>query len=300
MLQFITQPKQILKSNFKPINDFGIDNSNNIDPEVIQSFGDEWEKFSSFDDAEIEQIGKEYFGFLSDDVINKNTYAMDVGCGTGRWTKYLASKVNFIEAVDPSRAIFFADKLLKDVNNVRLSKAPADKLPFADETFDFVMSVGVLHHIPNTQQAIIDCVKKVKKGGYFYVYLYYAFDNKSNLFKFIFKLTDKLRYIVCNFPPKTKKIACDVLAICLYMPPILLGRFFKLLGLKKLADSLPLNAYQNRTFFVIRNDSLDRFGTTFDQRFTKKEIETMLTNAGLSDIQIPDEPVHWAAIGRKL
>jgi 2-polyprenyl-3-methyl-5-hydroxy-6-metoxy-1,4-benzoquinol methylase len=35
------------------------------------------------------------------------------------------------------------------------------------EPFDFAMSIGVLHHIPNTQKAMNNCVKKVKLGGYF-------------------------------------------------------------------------------------------------------------------------------------
>jgi SAM-dependent methyltransferase len=61
--------------------------------------------------------------------------------------------------------------------------------PWDDETFDFGMSIGVLHHIPDTKQALINCVKKIKKGGHFYVYLYYRFDNRGFLFKATFYLS---------------------------------------------------------------------------------------------------------------
>ena len=299
MVNFNKQPLNIIKGSNFSINNFGIENSDNIDSKVIESFGDEWEKFYKFSDAEIESIGDEYFGFLSKEILNENTTVLDVGCGTGRWSKYLSSKVKSIEAIDPSKAIFYADKLLHNVDNVRLSITTADKIPFDNESFDFVMSVGVLHHIPDTQQAIIDCVSKVKKGGYFYVYLYYALDNKGILYKALFQFVNLVRLIVSRMPSKLKKITCDVLAVTFYMPLILLGRLLSKIGLSKMAKSLPLNEYQNRTFFVIRNDSLDRFGTVLEQRFSKIQIKNMLEKAGLTDIVIPNEPIHWAAIGKK-
>ncbi|MFX8809228.1 class I SAM-dependent methyltransferase, partial [Acinetobacter baumannii] len=89
-------------------------------------------------------------------------YGIDIGCGTGRFTKFLSDRIGFIEAIDPSEAIFVADKLLSEIQNVRLSMASTDNIPFNDETFDFGMSIGVLHHIPNTQKALRDCVKKIK------------------------------------------------------------------------------------------------------------------------------------------
>jgi len=53
----------------------------NIDPLVVESFGHEWSKFHNFDDQEIERLGKMYFDVLDDNIINKNTYVLDVGCG---------------------------------------------------------------------------------------------------------------------------------------------------------------------------------------------------------------------------
>ena len=299
-IKFKTVPKKEIKATNHIINDFSDTLSLNIDRKVVESFGDEWEKFYNFTDEDINILGKDYFGFLSEEVLNKETYMLDVGCGTGRWSKYLSKKVKFIEAIDPSKAIFFADKLLKNVDNVRLSIAAADSLPFEDNTFDFVMSVGVLHHIPDTQQAITDCVKKVKVGGYFYVYLYYAFDNRGLLFKLIFKLSDLIRKVISKLPSSIKKFACDILAYLIYVPIIYLGKFFKIIGLSDLAKKLPLSDYQNKSLFIIRNDSLDRFGTALEQRFTKVQIKEMLTNAGLTDIVIPDGPVHWAAVGKKI
>ena len=289
-----------IKGAYRNIYHFETNEAVNIDHSVVEAFGEEWEKFYRFSDEDIEQIGKSYFSFLDNTIINKDTYVLDVGCGTGRWTKYLSGKVKFIEAIDPSKAIFYADKLLKNIDNVRLSIASTDNIPFPDETFDFVMSVGVLHHIPDTQKAMTDCVKKVKKGGFFYVYLYYAFDNRGWAFKTLFKLSDIIRKAVSSLPANPKKFICDIIAFTVYVPIVMIGSFFKFIGFKKLALRMPLSIYQDKSVFVMRNDALDRFGTSLEQRFTKVEIINMMQKAGLKNIQIPAEPIYWMAVGQKI
>ena len=206
-----------------------------------------------------------------------------------------------MEAIDPSEAIFAADKLLgAGVSNVRLSKASTDNIPFDDETFDFGMSVGVLHHIPNTQKALNDCVKKIKIGGHFYVYLYYNLENKGKAFQLLFLIVSEIRKIISSFPMGLKKLACDIIAIIIHMPIVLLGRFLKLFGFSKLANKLPLSSYQGYSFFIIRNDALDRFGTALEHRFSRKQIEEMMKIAGLDKITISNNIPYWHAIGKRI
>ena len=295
------KPNQIVKATNRNIAVFSTDVADrNIDEKVVQSFGEEWQKFHAFSDTEIERLSRMYFDILDERMINPQIYAMDVGCGTGRWSKYLLDKIGFMEAIDPSDAIFTADKLLGDAQNVRLSKASTDNIPFPDETFDFGMSIGVLHHIPNTQKAMTDCVKKVKKGGYFYTYLYYDFEDRGFLFKLTFGIVDVIRRVVSSLPSGLKKFVCDLLAVFIYMPMILLGRFILFLGLPKIAKKVPLDIYQDQTFFVIRNDALDRFGTALEQRFSKKQIREMMEKSGLSDVVISEALPYWHAVGKRV
>jgi len=296
---YTQSPDQVLHFKERDICIFNIEGEN-IDHQVVTEFGEEWLKFNEFTDEAILAGAHEYFDFLDEKMVNRQSYVLDVGCGTGRWTWYLSKKAGFIEAVDPSNAIFAANKLLNGIENVRLTKASIETLPFEDETFDFAMSVGVLHHIPNTQKAMQDCVKKVKKGGYFYVYLYYNFDKRGNLFKRLFKISDMIRSVVSRFPGKLKNFATDFLAVILYMPLVLWVRLLRLLGLKKIADKMPLSAYYNKPFFVIRNDSLDRFGTRLEQRFSEEEIRQMMMNCGLTDIIISQGVPLYHAIGKKV
>ncbi len=296
---FERSPDSVVDTANRQINIFQIDGKN-IDKKVVDEFGEEWLKFYQYNDDLIKKGVEEYFDIINDEMVNKSTYVLDIGCGTGRWTKFIATKARFVEAVDPSNAIFAADKLLKNIKNVRLSQASIDTLPFPDETFDFVMSIGVLHHIPDTRKALNDCVKKVKKGGYFYVYLYYNLDGRGFFFKALFKLSDLIRTGVCRLPGKIKHLVCDILAVVFYMPFILFGRFFNFIGLKKWAESLPLAGYQKRSFFMIRNDALDRFGTRLEQRFSAEEIIEMMGNAGLTDIVISPGIPYYHAVGRKV
>lgn len=293
------KPIQVAKGRNREISIFST-SGENIDLEVVQSFGDEWSKFHDFPDETINEIAKEYFDIVDETMVNKNTYALDIGCGTGRWTRFLTGKAGFIEAIDPSQAIFAADTLLADISNVRLTKASTDNIPFNDETFDFAMSVGVLHHIPDTQKAMQDCVKKVKKGGYFYCYLYHNLESRGIVFKTIFNLSELIRKVVCKLPPKLKRAVCDFLAIIIYMPLILLLRFLWALGFKKLAMKIPLSGYKDKSFFVIRNDSLDKFGTKLEQRFSKQEVIDMMSNSGLSEIVVSPISPYYHAVGKKI
>lgn len=293
------EPEAVVKGKNREISIFSI-KGENIDSEVVQSFGDEWVKFHDFSDETIHEISQEYFDIITDEIVNRNTYMLDIGCGTGRWTKYLAGKAGFIEAIDPSQAIFAADKLLGDISNVRLAKANTETIPFDDETFDFAMSVGVLHHIPDTQKAMQDCVKKVKKGGYFYCYLYHNLETRGWWFKTLYWLSDQIRKVVCRLPAKMKRAVCDVLAIIIYMPLILWVRFLVLIGLRKIAIYMPLSAYNNKSFFVIRNDALDKFGTRLEQRFSREQVISMMKNCGLTNIVLSPLSPFYHAVGKKI
>ncbi|HUS03636.1 MAG TPA: class I SAM-dependent methyltransferase [Chitinophagaceae bacterium] len=292
-------PLQTIIPNGREVSIFEI-SGGNIDEKVVEEFGEEWLKFHEFSDQMISKSVGEYFDIINESIINKNSYVIDIGCGSGRWTKVMAPRAGFIEAVDPSNAIFAADRLLKNIDNIRLTKASINTLPFDDETFDLAMCVGVLHHIPNTQQAMVDCVKKVKRGGYFYTYLYHDISHKGFFTKTAFAISDTLRRGISRLPVGIKKFVCDIIAVSVYLPLVSLSRFFSWLGMKGFAKKIPLADYSNKAFFVMRNDALDRFGTRLEQRFTRQQVEQMMKVSGLGEIVISDGTPYWHGVGKKL
>lgn len=280
----------------KQYSDFG----NNVDQTTVKSFGEEWTNFHGFSDEEIERMGNSYFDIVDYQMLDENTKAIDFGCGSGRWTKYIHKKVCAVAAVDPSDAIYSASKVLEDIPNAFLYQASIDNLPFDDNYFDFGFSLGVLHHIPDTAKAMKDCVAKIKPGGYFLVYLYYNLDNRGWGFKLLFHISNFLRKIVSKLQGRLKRFICDFFAIIFYMPFILLSRFLKLLGVKKkIRSKIPLYIYEDASFYIIRNDSLDRFGTPLEQRFSRKQVIQMMEASGLTDIIVSKNLPYWHAIGRK-
>ena len=64
-------------------------------------------------------------------------------------------------------------------------------------------------------------------------------------------------------------------------------------------DNFPLSQYRHNSFYVMRNDALDRFGTRLEKRFSKKEIQEMMERGGLEDITFSTTS-FWTAVGTKI
>jgi len=298
-VQIFNKEYSIVETKNRIIFDFPI-NDNNVDRKTVESFGDEWEAFHGFDEKEIQKLGDEYFDIINREMLNESSSVLEVGCGSGRFLKYLSDKAGLVVGVDPSDAVYAANDLLGKKENVILARATANDLPFASESFDFVYSIGVLHHIPDTQKAMQGCVDKVRRGGYFFVYLYYKLDNRGFLFRTVFYFANLLRKAVSKLPGRLKRFACDVLAVVLYMPFVGLCRLLKFLGMPvSIRKKIPLYGYENKSFYIIRNDALDRFGTPLEQRFTKKQVQEMMENCGLSEIIFSNNIPYWHAVGKK-
>lgn len=292
-------PAKTLEQNGKKIKCYD-DLGENIDQKTVTSFGEEWKEFHAFDDTDIKKWGDMYFDVVTPGMLGTDKTGIDFGCGSGRWSKYICKRLSGVAAVDPSEAIIAASEVLKGESNVHLYKASIDKLPFEDDSFDFGFSLGVLHHIPDTAKALTDCVKMIKPGGHFLVYLYYSLDNKGPIFKTIFHASNLLRRGISRLPQKPKSAVCAFLAVTVYLPFVTMSRIAKKLGMsKKYREKIPLHGYEQSSFYIMKNDALDRFGTPLEQRFSKKQIEKMMQDAGLTDIVFSNSIPYWHAVGRK-
>ena len=297
-MKYTKEPNSYIEIEGGKIASFNAVAGDNVDAKTVDSFGEEWSKFAAFDPEEIQKIGDEYFDILPDDAFGEGKSALDIGCGSGRWTLYIKDKFSRIEAVDPSIAVLIAEKNTRGHSNIRVTKAGVDQLPFENNSFDVVFSLGVLHHIPDTATAMAKAVEKLKSGGYFLVYLYYALDNRGSLYKLIFNSSTIFRRVISIMPSFIKRILCDLIAVFVYLPFVGLAKLLKMLGLKSWIK-IPLSYYVGKSFFVIRNDALDRFGTPLEQRFTKKEIKDMMSSSGLTDIAFSPHSPYWHAVGKK-
>lgn len=272
----------------------------NIDFATVADFGKEWRRFDqhSLTQSELATIFFSYFKIFPFELLNANSVGADIGCGSGRWAQFIASKVKKLYCVDASEAaLSVAKKNLNRFRNIEFIHSPLDQTSIPNESLDFAYSLGVLHHLPDTFAGIKACVSKLKKNAPLLIYLYYAFDNKPRWFRLLWKGSDLIRKMICRLPFKLKFFISQCIALFIYYPLAKLALFCEKFNYH--INHFPLAAYRNRSFYIMRNDALDRFSTRVEHRFTRQEIINMLEKAGLTKIKISPDVPYWCVLGYK-
>jgi SAM-dependent methyltransferase len=259
----------------------------NLDHQTVKAFGEEWTTFTqeNLSEAERAELFSKYFSLV--DWSEKPRKVLDFGCGSGRWDILVARLVEELVAVDASSDALIVARRNVSAPNVSFVKAIPESLPFPDGYFDLIFSLGVLHHVPDTAAAIKSLADKLRTGGTLLLYLYYALDDRPIWFRAIWRSSDIIRRVISRLPFALRYGASQLIALCIYWP---LARSAKYLPLP---DSWPLRSYADRSFYVMRTDALDRFGTRIEKRFSKKQIVDMLHAAGLNKIQFSSSEPYW-------
>jgi len=271
----------------------------NIDQRTVDSFGDEWSRFdqTGMSDAEASAIFEKYFDIFPWASLPPESSGFDMGCGSGRWARLMAPRVGHLHCIDPSAALVVAQRVLKDHPNVTFHRASVDDGVLPAGSQDFGYSLGVLHHIPDTAAAIKSCVAMLKPGAPFLAYLYYAFDSRSLLFKGLWKASDLLRRGIRRLPSGAKHVVTDLLALLVYWPLARIAGLLSRMGAD--VSNFPLSHYRDHSWYTMRTDSRDRFGTPLEQRFTQAQIIRMFEEAGLGEIRFSASEPFWCAMGTR-
>lgn len=271
--------------------------SNNVHKPTVDGFGDEWERFdqAALPEEERERLFESYFSVFPWGGLAEKAEGFDLGCGSGRWAKLVATRVYRLHCIDPSSAIEIAKKNLSTFENCVFHQSTVDSIPLEDGSMDFGYSLGVLHHIPDTQSGIEACVSKLKPGAPLLLYLYYAFDNKPRWYRAIWKASEYCRRIVSILPYGLRYVVSQLIAGLVYFPAGRLARLFERFGVN--VSNFPLSFYRNCSFYTMRTDALDRFGTRLEKRFTKPQILQMMEACGLERVEFSDQAPYWCAVG---
>ncbi len=177
------------------------------------SFSSEWE---AHQDKEMDTtwgftVEARYQQFLLEVETNeseiKNKTILDAGCGNGMLTEYFASKGMQSFGIDFSSSVFSAEKKRKS-DDVCYIRGDLQRPPFANDTFDFVVSNGVIHHTRNTEHTFHQLAATVKKEGKFFVWLYER--KGSFLWGMKRRIFDWLRIIISRMPLSVQKFFVSV------------------------------------------------------------------------------------------
>ena len=103
--------------------------------------------------------------------------------------------------------------------------------------------------------------------------------------------------MIFGMQPRLKHLTTDVIATFVYWP---LTRLSLLLEwMKAPVDNVPLSYYRHHSFYTMRTDARDRFGTPLEQRFTRSQIIAMMDAAGLVDLKFSDKSPFWCVVGTR-
>ena len=280
-----------------------IGTDNNLDIQVTRGFGREWSTFRQDPDHLSHQqrraIFDDYFRIFPWNLLPPGGgVGLDVGCGTGRWSLLVAPRVQHLHLLDPSpEALDVAKQNLAGIDNVSYHLHSVATIPLPSSSLDFAFSLGVLHHVPDTEAAIASIADKLKPNAPFLIYLYYALDNRPIWYRLLWRMTDLVRSVVSRLPHPLRLAFSQIVAALIYWPLARVARFIA--QHRRSSAALPLAYYADKSFYVMRTDAYDRFCTRLEKRFRRGEIAGMLMRAGFREIAFSDAPPFWCAVGLK-
>ncbi|MBP2434215.1 class I SAM-dependent methyltransferase [Bradyrhizobium elkanii] len=147
-----------------------------------ETFSDKWRRFKNygFEESHKEFLFDWYCKKLNFPTVEelRGFYSsrrriLECGPGSGFNTRFMSESTDGkVFALDISDAAFTTFANTNDLRNCTVVQADLMAAPFADESFDFIIADGVLHHTPNTQSAVEALYRKLAPGGQFFFYVY--------------------------------------------------------------------------------------------------------------------------------
>jgi SAM-dependent methyltransferase len=257
---------------------------------TAKSFGYEWTAFD-----EIQPEDREFSLMYFRDVPRESyagLVALDVGCGKGRHSYFLAPDVRAVVAVDNSQAIEVAARNLRTLENVAIMKTDLRAMPFAPESFDFVFCLGVLHHLPDPAGALDSVLRHLKQDGRLLVYLYSKPAHRG-VRSASLSTSRLLRLLSTRLPGVVVKAISRAIAVLLYGAMVIPGRIGERWGIEWLVR-LPLGVYRRKPVRSLWLDTLDRLSAPLEKRYSVNEVIALVEGAGCELEALRDEAGYFA------
>jgi SAM-dependent methyltransferase/uncharacterized protein YbaR (Trm112 family) len=269
-----------------------------LDPRQVataESFGFEWHRFSQMY-AEWEPSFLEYVAPHRADFF-PGKRVLDAGCGSGRHAHWAGRYGAEVWAADLGPAVEVARKNTAELANVQVVQADLHRLPFPEESFDYVYSFGVLHHLPEPEAAFRGLLRYVKPGGEVQIYLYWHPEGQP-VKRALLAGVSAAREVTRRLPhPLLYALSYPAAAVA-WAGFVWPYRALKAMGARAAAESLPMKQYAAYPFRVCVNDQFDRFSAPIENRYTRAEVLSWLERAGLEEPSVHPN-YGWIARGRK-
>lgn len=266
--------------------------------ETAKSFGYEWQAFSEML-PDYETNFRWYFErFDPGQFAGKRV--LDAGCGTGRHTFYMAqSGAREVVAMDFSQAIEVAAHNNRGNENTHFVQADIYHPPFLPAAFDFVYSLGVLHHLPDPEKGFRTLLSLLCAGEFINLYLYWNLEGEAAWRRAVLKAVTQVRRVTTKMPHTMLQKLSWMIAAGFQLAFVLPSRALAALPLTRgLADRVPLGHYRKYSFRVLYTDQFDRFSAPIENRYSRADVSGWFERAGLREVVVLGGQ-GWRASGRK-
>ena len=221
-------------------------------------------------------------GFSDEDMINK--LVLDVGCGSGRFSDAALRMGAEVVGVDMSYSVDSAVFNLAHYDKFHPIQADIFNLPFKEETFDIIFSIGVLHHTKDCKGAFKKLPALLKKNGKIAIWLY-----SSHLYRGIDGIVMELcRKIGCRMPKRILYLFCQMAAL-LY--PVwnsrIAYRMWHLLLPGVIFHAIPRLSEDKRYDWRVL-DNFDFFSPRYQSKHSYPEVYSWFREEGLKNIELHD------------
>lgn len=231
----------------------------------LASFGRQWTKYEVAHDGEDRATFQAKTGVSIAEL--KGLRILDAGCGGGRYSKVCGEAGATVVGADHTAAVDKARQLCSHLSDVAFVQADLKHLPLEPGAFDFVFSIGVMHHDADTRSVFDAVAKMVKPGGRYSVWLY----RRNQWWQE--SINDFLRHRTTRMPPEKLERWCEWGAWLGGLPLV-----------NKTANKIVnFSAHPNRENRVC--DTFDWFAPQYQYHHTVKELRGWFQDAGFVDLQ---------------
>lgn len=162
---------------------------------TAENFGAQWQVFDELEEHHEGQF-RDWIAPVTPEFIRGRT-VIEAGCGKGRHTRALARwGAREVVSVDLSEAVEVAYRNTRNLPNVHIVQADIYRLPLRP-IFDYGLSVGVLHHLPDPAGGFAELVEHVRPGGAVSVWVY----GRENNGWLVHLVNPWRQYVTSRLPP---------------------------------------------------------------------------------------------------
>ncbi|MBA2734790.1 MAG: methyltransferase domain-containing protein [Acidobacteria bacterium] len=291
-------PAELLPDEEKHADKSDSDGATKAQRDTARSFGYEWQAFSEML-PDYESNFRWYFErFAPGSFAGKRI--LDAGCGTGRHTFHMArSGAHEVVAMDFSQAIEVAARNNSENQNTHFVQADIYHPPFPPDSFDFVYSLGVLHHLPDPEKGFRTLLPLLRAGGYMNIYLYWNLESEAAWRRAALSVITQTRRITTRLPHTLLKKVSWLIAAAFQGAFVLPARALdKFKVTRPLADRVPLGHYRKYSFRVLYTDQFDRFSAPIENRYSRADVAKWFEKEGIEDTVILGG-AGWRASGKR-